>query len=306
MKKVTYVKFAIDIVMAVVFVLLFNKQVLGGLTFHEVAGLAIAVIFLTHVLLNAQWVKKVTLKLFDRKLPGKTRFGYLLNLLLLITMTFNMVSGIIISRIVFPNINIGNETWFKVTRISVSFLTLILVAVHVGLHWQWVIQVWNKIFKVKSTKLPLGIIAKAAAILMLAFGSYEMYTTGFVSRLSGVSFVFSGSSSMQQMPMRGEGRPMMMEERGQADQSALAEGQTEGSELTASMQSGFPQNGERPTRPEGGMGMKGGMRDGGQGASVLGVLATYFGIMSVFIVIVYYLEKFIVRKKRKNRLAEGV
>lgn len=63
MKKVTYVKFAIDIVMAVVFVLLFNKQVLGGMTFHEIAGLAIAVIFLTHVLLNAQWVKKVTLKI---------------------------------------------------------------------------------------------------------------------------------------------------------------------------------------------------------------------------------------------------
>ncbi|GAA3319756.1 hypothetical protein GCM10020331_027960 [Ectobacillus funiculus] len=75
---------------------------------------------------------------------GKTRFGYLLNLLLLITMTFNMVSGIIISRVVFPNINIGNEMWFKVTHISVSFLTLILVAVHVGLHWQWVIQVWKK------------------------------------------------------------------------------------------------------------------------------------------------------------------
>lgn len=305
MKKVTYVKLAIDIVMAVVFVLLFNKQVLGGLTFHEIAGLAIAVIFLTHVLLNAQWVKKVTLKLFDRKLPGKTRFGYLLNLLLLLTMTFNMVSGVIISRVVFPNINVGNETWFKVTHISVSFLTFVLVAVHVGLHWQWVIQVWKKIFKVKSTKLPLGIIAKAAAILMLAFGGYEMYATGFVSKLSGVSFVFGGSS-MQQMPIRGEGRPMMMQEGGQAEQSALAEGQTEGSEPTASMQSGFPQNGERPTRPEGGMGMKGDMREGGQSASVLGVLTTYFGIMSVFIVIVYYLEKFIMRKKRKIQLAEGM
>ncbi len=309
MKKVTYVKFAIDIVMAVVFVLLFNKQVLGGMTFHEIAGLAIAAIFLTHVLLNAQWVKKVTLKIFDRKLPGKTRFGYLLNLLLLITMTFNMVSGIIISRVVFPNINIGNEMWFKVTHISVSFLTLILVAVHVGLHWQWVIQVWKNIFKVKSTKLPLGIIAKAAAILMLAFGGYEMYATGFASKLSGVSFVFGGGS-MQQMPMRGEGKPMMMQGSEQAESSALAGAQTEGSESTASVQSGFPQNGDRPTRPEGEgrMGMEGGMRGGehGASASVLGVLTTYFSIMSVFIVIVYYLEKLVFRRKRKNQLAAGV
>jgi hypothetical protein len=106
MKKVTYVKFILDILMALTFVLLFNKMVLGGLAFHEIAGLAISVAFITHILLNIQWVIKVTVKLFDRKLPGMTRLGYFLNLLLLILMTFIVVSGILISEVVFPNINL--------------------------------------------------------------------------------------------------------------------------------------------------------------------------------------------------------
>lgn len=45
-KKMMYVRFGLDLLMAVTFVLFFNKQVLGGLTFHEIAGLAIAVAFL--------------------------------------------------------------------------------------------------------------------------------------------------------------------------------------------------------------------------------------------------------------------
>lgn len=44
-KKMMYVRFGLDLLMAVAFVLFFNKQVLGGLTFHEIAGLAIAVAF---------------------------------------------------------------------------------------------------------------------------------------------------------------------------------------------------------------------------------------------------------------------
>ncbi|SFB23314.1 MULTISPECIES: DUF4405 domain-containing protein [unclassified Bacillus (in: firmicutes)] len=141
--RITKIKAGLDSLMAITFVLLFNKMVLGGLAFHEIAGLVIVAPFIVHILLNAEWVKKVTYKLFDRKLPAKTRFGYFLNILLLIAMIFVIVSGILISHVVFPNINIANEPWFKVSHISVSFLTLLLVGLHVGLHWQWVMNVSN-------------------------------------------------------------------------------------------------------------------------------------------------------------------
>ncbi|RXZ01364.1 hypothetical protein DMO16_17905 [Fictibacillus sp. S7] len=136
MKKINFVKFVIDVIIAVTFVLFFNKRVLGGMTFHVVVGTAIGVAFLTHMAMNWRWIKNVTRKLFDKKLPGKTRFSYGLNLLLLLCMATIMVSGIFVSRVLFPNVNIGNEGWFKMLHISLSFLTLIIVGIHVGMHWK--------------------------------------------------------------------------------------------------------------------------------------------------------------------------
>jgi hypothetical protein len=276
MKKITYVKFAIDILMAVTFVLFFNKQVLGGLTFHEIAGLATAAVFFTHVLLNWQWVKKVSVKLFDRKLPVKTKLGYVLNLLLLITMAFIIISGILISKVVFPNINIGNERWFQVTHISISFLVLILVAAHVGLHWKWVVNVFKNIVHFKSKKRSLGIAAKVATVALLVFGSYQMYTTNFIMHLQGVSSVFSSQTSEGNFT-RGEGNF----ERGT---------QPEGFE-PGERQSG------KGNLPEGFEG-KGGQFES---PNPLSIIVTYFGIMSVFIILIYYIEKFFIKMKRKKK-----
>ena len=51
MKK-NWVKLILDIAMAIVFALLFNHRVVTGLNFHEIAGLAIGVLFIVHILLN--------------------------------------------------------------------------------------------------------------------------------------------------------------------------------------------------------------------------------------------------------------
>lgn len=276
MNKITYVKLGIDILMAITFVLFFNKQVLGGLTFHEIAGIAIAAVFFTHLMLNWRWIKNVTLKLFDRKLSFKTKFGYLLNLLLLISMAFIITSGIFISRVVFPNINIGDEQWFKISHLSISYLVLILVAVHIGLHWKWVINVFNNIIKVKTHKPILGIIAKVATIALLVFGGYQMYSSNFIIQVQRISKVFNVSSSQTaEGDFIGRERPN------------FSEGDFNGGEDHA----------ERPASPEGGF--RGG--EGHTGSSnAIDVMITYFSIMSVFIIIVYYLGKLITKRKRKR------
>ena len=93
-----------------------------------------------------------------------------------------MISGIFISRVIFPNINIGNEQWFKVSHISVSFLVLILVAAHIGLHWQWVINVCENMTKFKKSKKSLSIAAKLATVALLVVGIYEINETGFLGK----------------------------------------------------------------------------------------------------------------------------
>lgn len=300
-----YIKLGLDILMAVTFVLFFNKQVLGGLTFHEIAGLAIAAVFFTHIALNWRWVKNVTVKLFDRKLPFKTKFGYVLNLLLLISMAFIIISGILVSHIVFPNINVTNERWFQMAHISISYLVLVLVAAHVGLHWKWVMNVFQKIVKFKSYKKGLGLVAKVATVALLVFGSYEIYSTNFLTNLKGVASVFTSSSEMQGM------------EKGQFGRGTPPSGDFSG-------ESG------RPTPPDGGFAGEAGqfergttsngafsgqgdrlVRDGFEGrgeidsTSALEVILQYFSIMSVFIILIYYMEKFIMKRKKKRMKLKG-
>lgn len=292
-RNMMFVKFGIDIVMAITFVLFFNKRVLGGLAFHEIAGIAIAAIFFTHVLLNWSWVKNVTMKLFDRKLPFKTKIGYLLNLLLLLFMSFIIISGILVSKVVFPNIEVGNNRWFEISHITISYLILILVAAHIGLHWKWVVNVFKNITKFNAQKPILGIAAKIAVAALLIFGGYQMYTTNFITHLQGLSRVVTFSSSqMTDDGFRGDG------------------GHFEGAEGDFDFEE---HPGDRPDFAAGGFERGEGHFEGsdfpegdfrgGEGhgsANALGVMVTYFSIMSVFIIIIYYIDKLIGRNKRNK------
>ena len=267
MKDKNYFKLALDILMTLTFVLLFNKMVLGGVTFHEIAGLGISFAMFAHILLNFHWVKKTTRNLFDRKLPGKTRFGYLLNVLILISMTFIIVSGLLISKVVFPNLHIGNQSWFKTAHISFSYLILILIGIHVGLHWQWIISYLKKIFKVNSSKVT-DIIVKATIALVLLFGGYQMYATNFATKIEGLGIVFNMTSP-------------------QAPPAGVKQHQDGSSSTRGNSQ-------ERPSSPKG---TSEGKREGNfQSPNPMGVIATYSGIMGVFIIITYYSGKLRIRK----------
>lgn len=279
MKKINYVKYALDLIVGIIFALFYNKNVLGGLAFHEIAGLVICGAFLTHILLNFRWVKNVTLKLFDRKLPGKTRFSFLLSLLLLVTMTTVIITGLFISKVVFPNLNIGNERWFHMLHLFVSYLTLIIVAVHIGLQWKWVMNVSRKIFKIRIKSKALSYSTKLATVLILLFGAYEIYATGFASKITGSANLFTNASVTNM-------------EKPQGDEGF----------------GGGHFNGERPSAPDRAFQGKGNLQErsdggfhGGHGgnSSAIGVIITYSSIMAVFIILTHYLGKI----KRKNKIA---
>lgn len=192
MKKLNYLKFVLDLLLVITFLLLFNDRVLGGLVFHEIAGIAIGAAFLIHILLNWKWVVKITTRLFNKNLPNKTRLGYFLNILLLVGMTFIILSGIFISRIVFPDIDIPNQRWFSGTHRSVTFVTLVIAGIHVGLHWKWVILTLKKIFHVQ--RISLGwfrrVLSVSLTLLFLAFGAVQISETDYIDKLGMIDNFF--------------------------------------------------------------------------------------------------------------------
>ncbi len=272
--------------MALTFALLFNPRVLGGLTFHETAGLAIGAAILTHILLNYRWVKNVTLKIFDQKLSGKVRFSYLVNLLLLISMTAIIVTGIFISRVLFPTISVGDNHMIRGLHNMASYLTLALVGIHLGLHWQWVMNVWKKMLDLKSGKPRKGVIATAIVAIVLLIGGYQLYTAKFTSSTTGVN------SQQTQFNRGGQGLDNASTE--VSNQSA-----TPDSSFSPAQGTSGDRNNNFQGQVNGDFGGRHGHDGGRGGQGALPVIITYFGIMAVIIIPTYYLEKRILRKKRK-------
>ncbi|MFD0825439.1 DUF4405 domain-containing protein [Neobacillus sp. M.A.Huq-85] len=183
MKK-NYTRIVLDLLMAITFVLLMDPRVLNGLPFHEVAGLVIGVAILTHIGLNYRWVINTTKKIFDPKLPKKTKFSYLLNILLLISMATVIITGILISRIVFPSLAVQGGHSIRGIHSFSADATLALVGLHVGVHWQWVMSIFKKAFKSKEGKFRKGVIASVVLSIAILAGGIQWFSATASSNIA--------------------------------------------------------------------------------------------------------------------------
>ena len=138
------VKFFLTFLITVCMLLLMDPRSFYGLSFHEWAGLIIGIFFILHKILNWGWIKKVTV-LFFSKTTGRARLNYILDVILLAGLTLMILSGIAIARTIdFSWLDLGgSRNFWRVMHTSSSFLTLALFGIHLGLHWNWVLQRFN-------------------------------------------------------------------------------------------------------------------------------------------------------------------
>lgn len=133
------IRLLIDIAMTVGFLVLMDPVSVGGLAFHEWAGLAICLFFIVHKALKWQWIKGVTLALFGR-ITWKARLNYLIDVILLIGVTAIIWSGVEIAHTIdfswLPDLG-GRDVWRRL-HASASMLSLAALGIHVGLHWDWI------------------------------------------------------------------------------------------------------------------------------------------------------------------------
>ena len=134
-------RFFLSLALTIVFLLLMDPRSFYGLSFHEWAGLIIGIFFILHKLLDWGWIKKVTL-LFFRGTTWRARLNYVLDVILFAGLILMILSGIAIARTIdFSWLEIGGSSRFwRVMHTSSSLITLLLFGIHLGLHWNWVIQ----------------------------------------------------------------------------------------------------------------------------------------------------------------------
>lgn len=309
MKKINYVKITLDILMALVFVLLFNKNAIAGLTFHEIAGLAIGVFFIIHIVINFKWVKQVTINFFNSKMKLKTRIGYIVDLLLLIDMALIIGTGISISKVLFSGIfkSAGNQS----LHISLSYIALMLIGIHIGLNWGWVINVFKNTFKMSKKGLTCKIINAVLVISLFAFGSYNIYSNSYFSKIIPGSSVSQQGPGMGKMPSDGNfnpgnnnGNPPNANSNnnnnstnGNTDNPATAN--NNGSANTNDSSRPVPPNGGNFNGPGAGGTDRGGMKASGS-SNILFTILNNLSIISFFSIITFYIEKLLTLKTRKQ------
>ena len=136
MNPKTKIKVVIDIAMSALFLILMNLA-WTGLMLHEILGLGIVALFAIHLLLNRQWISSVASRFRDIT-NQKTRFMFVLNILLGLSMLAAVASGILISQSLFPGLaDTGFDLWFGVHSIA-SWLSLGIVTLHTVIHWRWI------------------------------------------------------------------------------------------------------------------------------------------------------------------------
>ena len=140
----TRLDFWLDALLLVAFTLAYSLGFTGIAT-HEWIGIGLGVALLVHLTLHWDWVIRTTRKLLRR--GGRERFVWLVNLLLLVSMTLCIASGILISEVALPVLGITFPASFFWRQVhdTTATLTLILVPIHAALRWRWIVGVARRL-----------------------------------------------------------------------------------------------------------------------------------------------------------------
>lgn len=282
MKK-NWSKLILDLIMLMMFLLLFNKRVLG-MGFHEIAGLCVGAVVIVHLLLNGKWITQITGKLLDSKLPPRTRILYLLNILLLIAVGMIIFSGAMISKVVF-SFNLPGP--WKIIHYFCSAMAIILMGIHLGLHAKFLQGMGKKL--IRKREIP-RLLSFLLCVGICTFGVYQL-STGSFSRWLTMPFTMQKMNFAASIPERqssdsleGKGFSDSMEEK--EFREAMKEREAFGSMKGREMKSG-----EEGKSPSSGI------------TNVLSTLGSFFSQIFVFAIITALVEKWVNKSRNTKKTA---
>lgn len=129
----------VDSIIFAAFLVISNPHLTGN-TVHEWLGVSFAAGIITHLLLHWDWIVKVGREFF-RKLFHQSRLNFVVNSLFFIAMTGSLFSGLLISKDVMSTLGIQLDVsrGWKSIHTLMSDASLILLGIHVALHWKWIV-----------------------------------------------------------------------------------------------------------------------------------------------------------------------
>lgn len=176
MKKKFVFKIAVDMVMIVLLLFLMAWQLTGD-SAHEWLGAGMLILWIAHHILNRNWYSH----LFKGKYTPARILQTVTNFAVLLSMLGLMVSGIILSREVFAFLPIsGGIALARPVHILSAFWGFVLMALHLGLHWNMILSMVRKATGPAASK-GMRIILRGASALIAGYGLYAFLSNQFLS-----------------------------------------------------------------------------------------------------------------------------
>ena len=187
MKLKTQSKIVIDACMTVLLMAQMGRQFWGDAA-HEWNGAGMFVLFIAHHVLNANWYKTM----FKGTYTPYRIVQLIIDVLVFAAMIGLMVSGIMLSQHVFVLFPISGSTSFaRILHMLATYWGFVLMALHLGLHWNIVIGIARKAAKPAQSSPLRATLLNIVGTVIAAYGLYvfihrELLSYMFVQNL----FVF--------------------------------------------------------------------------------------------------------------------
>lgn len=139
-------KLSVDFVMTLLLLLQMAYLLIGN-TAHEWTGAAMLTLFILHNGLNLKWYGS----LLKGRYSAVRILQTVVNFLLLFCMVSLMVSGMMMSSVVFSFFPIeGSMGFARILHMTAAYWGFILMSLHLGLHWKMVTGMAGKLRKKKE------------------------------------------------------------------------------------------------------------------------------------------------------------
>jgi hypothetical protein len=147
------INWVIDLMAFIAFFLIVAPQS-TGVPVHEWLSVIFVGVFVVHIIIHWQWIIE-TSKRFFKRIRGEIRFNYIWNTFFFLLMTTALMSGLLISESVLPMLGVSlvvDPFWVMLHDMSAN-LSLLMLAIHLAMHWQWIVNAFNRyVRKIVVTK----------------------------------------------------------------------------------------------------------------------------------------------------------
>ncbi|GHV73688.1 membrane protein [Spirochaetia bacterium] len=184
MAKKLIIRITIDITMTILFLCAYAYRITGDTT-HEWIGVSMFSLVVAHTIINRRWYKQIFKGAYNFRRVINTAF----NVAIALAMGALIITGFLQSRAVLAFLALPGGMALRQIHTTAAYWLLFLIAVHIGLHWQMIMNAFRKMLKINGENHARKMILRVIAILIVAYGIWSSFDRDIFAKLfQGFSF----------------------------------------------------------------------------------------------------------------------